>query len=86
MLRLRDNGIAWREIDGEIVALDPGSSRYVSINGAGATLWRRLHQGEATLEELAEALVERYGIGREQAHADAGAFVQQLADVGWLTG
>lgn len=84
MLRLRDSGIPWREIDGEIVALDPDSSRYVSINGSGAALWRRLQEGDATLEDLAQILVERYGIPREQADADADGFVQELAAVGWL--
>ena len=84
MLQLRDSGISWREIDGEIVALDSASSRYVSINGSGTALWHRLQEGGATRDELAEVLVERYGIAGEQAGADVDAFVEQLAGVGWL--
>ena len=84
MLRLLDSGIPWREIDGEIVALDPNSSRYVSINGSGTVLWRRLQEGGATSDELAEVLVEHYGIASEQAGIDVEAFVKQLDGVGWL--
>ena len=84
MLRLRDSGISWREIDGEIVALDAASSRYISINGSGTALWQRLQKSGASRDELAEILVERYGIGGEQAGADVDAFVKQLTEVGWL--
>jgi hypothetical protein len=83
VLKLRDTDIHWREIDGEIIALEARGSRYVAANGAGAVLWRAL-LGGATREGLAEELVRIYGIDRERAAADAARFVDALAEQGLL--
>jgi hypothetical protein len=83
VLKLRDTDIHWREIDGEIIALEARGSRYVAANGAGAVLWRAL-LGGATRDGLAEELVRAYGIDRERALADAGRFVDALAEQGLL--
>jgi hypothetical protein len=79
VLKLRDTDIHWREIDGEIIALEARGSRYVAANGAGAVLWRALIGG-TTREGLADELVRAYGIDRERALADAGRFVDALAE------
>jgi Coenzyme PQQ synthesis protein D (PqqD) len=82
-LRLRDADLHWREIDGEIVALEARSSCYVAANGAGAVLWRALVAG-STRERLADELVTAFGIDRERAAADADRFVAELAAQGLL--
>lgn len=83
-LRLRDADLHWREIDGEIVALEARSSTYVAANGAGAVLWRALAEG-TTRERLADELVCAFGIERGRAAADADRFVEELAAQGLLT-
>ena len=83
MLRLRADHLPWREIDGEIIALDPATSSYVSINGSGTLLWHELVEGTTT-QELAARLTDAYGIEREQAQSDVDAFVSQLGASGWL--
>ena len=83
MLKLRDTDIHWREIDGEIIALEARGSRYVAANGAGAVLWRAL-LGGAKRDALADELVRAYGIDRERALADVGHFVDALAEQGLL--
>ena len=35
-MRLRENGVTWQEIDGELVILDLASSTYLTTNGSGA--------------------------------------------------
>jgi hypothetical protein len=82
-LRLRDTDLHWREIDGEIIALEARGSTYVAANGAGTLLWRSLAAG-TTPDALADALVRAYGIDRERAAADAGDFVAQLREQGLL--
>jgi hypothetical protein len=82
-LRLRDTDLHWREIDGEVIALEARGSTYVAANGAGTLLWRAL-VGGATREQLAGELVRAYGIGREQAAADTERFLAQLAEQGLL--
>jgi hypothetical protein len=83
ILRLRPDAVPWREIDGEIVALDDSSSQYVSVNSSGSVLWRELRTGSSA-KRLAELLVTRYGIREDQARADVEAFLSQLAERNWL--
>ena len=82
-LRLRDNDLHWREIDGEVIALEGRGSTYIAANGAGTLLWRALAAG-CTREELAEELVRAYGIDQARATADADQFIAALADQGLL--
>ena len=82
-LRLRDTDLHWREIDGEVIALEARGSTYLAANGAGTLLWRALAAG-ATPEALADELVRAYGIDRGRATADAEAFVAQLRAQGLL--
>jgi hypothetical protein len=78
-LRLRTDKLRWREIDGEVVAVDIPSSKYLSANGSGAILWQMLATG-ATLDSLAERLMETFGIDQDRAQGDAKAFVDNLAE------
>jgi hypothetical protein len=82
-LRLRQADLHWREIDGEVIALEAQRSTYVAANGSGTVLWRAL-AGGATREALADELVRQYGIDGERAAADVDAFVAQLRAQGLL--
>lgn len=82
-MRLRQEGVAWKDVDGELVALDERAAVYLAANPAGTLLWRSL-AGGATPEELAERLVAAFGIDRERAAADAEAFLADLGDRGLL--
>ena len=82
-LRLRETDLHWREIDGEVIALEARGSTYLAANGAGTVLWRALVEG-CTRDQLADELVRAYGIDRERAAADAGRFVDALVEQGLL--
>lgn len=79
ILRLRPEALQWREIEGEVVAVDLETSSYLGANEAGAVLWRALATG-ATREELAALLVAEFEIDAEQAARDTDAFVDQLRE------
>lgn len=81
--RLRGQDLSWRELDGEIVALDGGKSVYVATNRAGTLLWQRLAAG-ATREQLADELVDAFGIAADQAATDVDRFVSELETNGLL--
>lgn len=82
-LRLRADDLHWREIDGEVIALEARGSTYVAANGAGTLLWRALASG-TTPDALADELVRVYGIDRRQAAADIEQFIAQLSEQGLL--
>lgn len=82
-MKLRSDGLSWQEIDGELVILDLKSSVYLTTNKSGAFLAKVL-TAERTPDELIDALVQEYGIDRERAVADAGAFVAVLTRKGLI--
>jgi Coenzyme PQQ synthesis protein D (PqqD) len=83
LLKLRQADVHWREIDGEVIALETRASRYVATNGTGTILWRALLAG-TTREGLADELVREYGIERERAVADADRFLDTLVELDLL--
>jgi hypothetical protein len=84
-LRLRSAELSWRQIDGEIVAVDVASSAYLSTNAAGAIMWEMLAAG-TTRDALAVRLVETFGIEAERADADVAAFLDDLSARNLLEG
>lgn len=82
-LRLRAASVAWRDIDGEVIALGLDSSTYFGTNASGSILWKRLAEG-ATRSELVTSLMEAFGLEHDRAEADVGAFVDELRSRGLL--
>lgn len=80
---LRPGSVEWREVEGEIVAVDVKTSEYLAINRTGAVLWRAL-EGGATRDELAERLVGAFAVDPAAARKDVEAFVAMLDDRGFL--
>ena len=76
-LRLRPESVAWREVDGEVIALGLDSSTYLGTNSSGTVLWKRLAEG-TTHGELVDDLVSTFGIEPERATADVDAFLAEL--------
>ena len=83
LLRLNETAVSWREVDGEIIALQHTSSEYVSTNATGALLWKSLAEG-ASREDLIELVVHEFGIDKGRATADTDAFLDALAEQGLL--
>lgn len=78
-LRLKPDAVRWREIEREVIAVDLGSSTYLSTNESGSFLWRRLAEG-TTRGELAAELQERFSIDSQRANLDVERFLQSLSE------
>lgn len=76
-IRLRDDSIEWREVEGEIVALDRAAREYIAVTGSGAVLWPLLVAG-TTPSALAEALAARFDVSPATADRDVERFVASL--------
>lgn len=70
--------LVWQEVDDQVVVLDPGSSTYHGITGAGTTLWPLLVRG-TTREELVAELVTAFSIEETRAREDVSVFLTELA-------
>ncbi|MBN9105297.1 MAG: PqqD family protein [Propionibacteriaceae bacterium] len=84
-MRLRDADLSWREIDGELILLDLRSSTYLASNASGSVLIKHLVE-DRTMGELAQALVDAFGIPPAQARNDAEDFLAELERSGMLEG
>lgn len=80
-VRLRPGAASWRDVMGEVIALDSGSRRYFTMNAAGRLLWEPLAAG-ATIAELEERLGAAYPEARPRARGDVEAFLRVLLDRG----
>jgi hypothetical protein len=81
--RLRTSDLPWRDIDGEVIALDLGSDTYLQANSAGTVIWSMLADG-ATVSELVTRLVSEFEVEPERARRDVQVFVGKLDAAGLL--
>ena len=79
--RVRDDDVEWRKLGGEVVILNLRTARYFTVNETGALLWPLLSDG-AGADRLAEELVTTFGVERERADRDVGAFLAGLGERG----
>jgi Coenzyme PQQ synthesis protein D (PqqD) len=77
-LRLRRDALQWREVDGEVIALEGRAATYLAANATGTVLWRALATG-TTRADLVATLVEQFGIDKARASDDVDAFLRELA-------
>jgi coenzyme PQQ synthesis protein D (PqqD) len=78
-VRLRPGVLEWREVEGDIVALDLRSSTYFAVNPTGAAIWRTLADG-ATRDELVSQLQGAFAVDPNTATNDLDAFLQELRE------
>jgi hypothetical protein len=76
-MRLDPTAVTWQYIDDELVAIDLATSEYLTVNAVAAVAWPFLEKG-ATLDELVDAVVARFGVDQDRARADMTAFVTSL--------
>jgi hypothetical protein len=77
-LKLAEESLTWREVDGEIVVLDKRSWMYMGVNGSGMLLWKKIIEG-ATRARLVECLCNAYALDAEIARRDVDAFLETLS-------
>jgi hypothetical protein len=77
-LKLAEEALTWREVDGEVVVLDRRSWMYMGINGSGMLLWKLIVEG-ASLSRLVESLRDAYELDAEVAQRDVEAFLELLS-------
>ncbi len=82
-LKLRADGIVWRQVGDELVLLDVEGGRYLSVNQTGAILWPLLVEG-CRAGRLVEQLMEHYGVPAEQASEDTSRFLASMRELGVL--
>jgi hypothetical protein len=80
-------GFVLREICGENIVAAEGLenisfNKLISLNATAAFLWKKVADKEFTPEEMAEYLIEQYGIEMALALKDAKELAQAWLDAG----
>lgn len=80
-------GFVLREMCGENIVAGEGLehinfNKLISLNATAAFLWKKVEGKDFTAEEMAEYLVEEYGIDMELALKDSNALCQAWLDAG----
>lgn len=78
-MRLREDNLVLREIEGETVLLDLDGSAYFSVNKSGTFLLGLL-RADREREELVRALAGEFDIDEGEAARDTDAFLDALRE------
>ena len=81
------NGFILREMCGENIVAAEGLehinfNKLISLNSTAAFLWKAFEGKEFTTEDMAQCLVDEYGIDMELALKDSENLIQSWLDAG----
>lgn len=76
---IRSSEAITREVDGELVMLDPRQGMYFALDSVGHRIWVMLEQSH-DIDALCRTLVEEFDVPAETCRADVLAFLEQLVD------
>ncbi len=76
-----------REVAGETIIVNQGTigvdmTRIISLNSSAKLLFQELVGKEFELADVAQVLIDHYGIAHELANTDAAKWVQSLQNCG----
>lgn len=75
--------LVWREVDGEVVVLDPETGAFYSGNGLATLIWNALAK-ETPLSEIRKEILQRCDVKAEQVEADIQEFIEELQQQGLI--
>ena len=84
-VRIRVNApqVIHESIDGEVIIIDLTSGSYFSTKGSGAEICEVINASPGlTLEQLSDAVTQRFDGAEEDLTASTGAFVERLKEEG----
>ena len=76
---VRSSEAITREVDGELVMLDPRQGVYFALDSIGRRIWELLEQPQQ-VDALCRTLGEEFDAPAATCRADVLAFLEQLAD------
>ena len=72
--------LSWRDVDGELVALNTDSGKYYSFNDVGREVWLAVAEGKS-MEDLLNLVESEYDVpDRDTAAKDVEKFLVDLMD------
>jgi coenzyme PQQ synthesis protein D (PqqD) len=76
-----NDGVIWREVDGDVVVLSVEKGVYFGIDGAGGQMWRELVE-LGSIEKTFESLRHQFDVEPDELRRDLDDLVNQLVQKG----
>jgi hypothetical protein len=70
-------------VDGEIVMLEPSTSRYFGLADTAVRIWQLL-EVPSSVADVVDALLEEYDVDRETCTSEVLAFISELEVAGLI--
>lgn len=70
-------------LEGIYVLVDLRAGKYFALDAVGSTIWAALSDGRS-IEDAVDHVTREYAVTRDRAADDAVAFVERLADAGFV--
>jgi methyltransferase-like protein len=77
----RLKGIAWRIVDEEAVLVNVKKDEVIHLDPVASFIWSKM-DGQASMQEIADAVVEEFEVDLETALADSMEFARRLLEQG----
>ena len=77
----RNERLAWRVLEGEVVVLYPEEGTLHRLNGTGTRLWELL-DGQRSLSDIGTAMVDEYQVSFADAVRDIQSIAADLVHAG----
>lgn len=75
--------LIWRELDDGTVVVTPEEGKVRVLNRTGTRIWLQI-DGQHSLSEIADHLVEDFEVSQDQAITDVTAFLTDLSQKGLI--
>jgi hypothetical protein len=80
----RNSQIAFRTIEDEVMAVDPGKGVVYVFNGVGSRIWELL-KSRSNTDDIIGTLAHEYAADVPMIESDVTSFLQDLLDKGLLS-
>ena len=80
----RNKGVIWRDIAGEVVIVGEDDNTVRMLNKTASVIWS-LADGSRHLQEIVDAICNKFEVPPQEAGADVEEFCSELVDAGLLS-
>ncbi|HPM42322.1 MAG TPA: PqqD family protein [Candidatus Omnitrophota bacterium] len=80
---MRDPDIAWRKIEGDILAINPRNNMIYPMEDTAARVWE-LIDGVKSCLAIKDAVISEFDVDEKTAEKDVRSFIEELAEAGLI--
>ncbi len=81
---IRDNGVVWRDIAGEVVIAERDNRTVRALNKTASLIWS-LADGTRQVEAIVAEVSRRFDVAPEQVRVDVEEFCEELLQAGLIS-